>query len=133
METPEERSHFILFVRNQGISRRFYERVLRSLPSLDVPGMTEFELPGGAILGLMPERGIHRLLAPRLPDPASAAGVARSELYLLVADPEERHTRALAAGAQELSALALRDWGHEVAYSLDPDSHVLALARVPAG
>ncbi len=27
----------------------------------------------------------------------------------------------------------LRDWGQEAAYSLDPDGHVLAFARVPEG
>lgn len=28
-----------------------------------------------------------------------------------------------------LSPLSLRDWGHEVAYCLDPDRHVLAFAK----
>ena len=47
---------------------------------------------------------------------------------LLVERPADCHARALAAGARELSPLALRNWGHEVAYSLDPDGHVLAFA-----
>ena len=33
---------------------------------LDVPGMTEYELARGAVLGLMPEAGIRRLLGERL-------------------------------------------------------------------
>lgn len=130
MSDELRRAHFILFVRDQATSARFYERVLNRATSLDVPGMTEFELPGNAILGLMPEAGISRLLAPALPDPAAAHGTPRSELYLVVDDPAAFHRRALEAGARELSPLAPRDWGHEVAYSLDPDSHVLAFARL---
>ena len=93
------------------------------------PGMTEFALPGGSILGLMPESGIKRLLGSVLPDPATASGVPRSELYLVVQDPASYHKRALEAGALELSPLLPRDWGHDAAYCLDPDSHVLAFAK----
>ncbi len=38
-------------------------------------------------------------------------------------------TRAIAAGARELSPLAPRDWGDEAAYFADPDGNVLAVAR----
>jgi len=78
------------------------------------------------MLGLMPEAGIESLFAG-----ASAArrpGALKAELYLVVPDPEVWHARALAGGARELSPLALRDWGDRVAYSLDPDGHVLAFA-----
>ncbi len=126
---PPERAHFILFVRDQGASRRFWEAALAVTPSLDVPGMTELPLPGGAVLGLMPAAGIKRLLGATLPDPASADGVPRAEVYLVVADPAAAHARALAAGARELSPLVARDWGHEAAYALDPDGHVVAFAR----
>jgi predicted enzyme related to lactoylglutathione lyase len=122
-------AHFILYVADQDASARFYEQVLQLTPRLHVPGMTEFELPGGAVLGLMPQAGIQRLLGAALPDPAAAAGVPRTELYLVVDDAEAAHTRALAAGASELSAVAPRDWGHHAGYSLDPDGHVLAFAR----
>lgn len=122
------RSHFILYVADQPRSAAFYARVLEAEPRLDVPGMTEFVLPGGAILGLMPEAGIRRLLGGALPDPAAARGVPRAELYLIVVDPSRYHERALQAGAAELSAFAPRDWGDSVAYSLDPDGHVLAFA-----
>ena len=90
--------------------------------------MTEFPLTHGAVLGLMPQAGIRRLLGSKLPDPASAAGIPRSELYVMVDDPGAYHRRALAAGAVELSELAPRSWGHTVAYSIDPDGHVLAFA-----
>lgn len=127
-----ETAHFILYVADQERSARFYRAALARAPRLDVPGMTEFDLPGGAVLGLMPERGIVRLLGPALADPASASGVARSELYLLVSDAAACHARALSAGARELSPMRPRDWGHTVAYSLDPDGHVLAFASASA-
>lgn len=119
---------FILYVADQARSARFYAALLERAPRLDVPGMTEFELGGGAVLGLMPAAGIRRLLGPTLPDPAAAAGVPRAELYLLGPDPEAGHARALAAGARELSPVRPRDWGHRVGYALDPDGHVVASA-----
>jgi len=121
-------SLFILYVRDQRRSADFYRAALDTAPRLDVPGMTELALGGGAVLGLMPEAGIRRLLGDALPDPAAAAGVPRAELYLRVDDPGACHQRALAAGARELSPLARRDWGDRAAYCLDPDGHVLAFA-----
>ena len=123
------RTHFILYVAEQDRSRRFYETVLGLAPRLDVPGMTEFELPGEAILGLMPEAGIRALLGDVLPDPRGAAGVPRAELYLVVEDPAEAFARAVEAGAVPLGPLAPRNWGHDAAYVLDPDGHVVAFAR----
>ncbi|MDP2313785.1 MAG: VOC family protein [Pseudomonadota bacterium] len=120
------RAHFILYVQNQGASAAFYRVVLGAEPTLDVPGMTEFTLSDGVVLGLMPEAGIARLLADTFA-PARPGGF-RAELYLVVSDPAAFHARALATGARELSALAPRDWGADVAYVLDPDGYVLAFA-----
>ncbi len=125
-------AHFILYVADQKRAAAFYRAALGLEPQLDVPGMTEFGLPGGAVLGLMPERGIMKLLGPALADPSWASGAPRAELYLLVDDPAGAHQRAIGAGAVELSPPAPRDWGHTAAYSLDPDGHVLAFAR-PTG
>lgn len=125
-------SYFILYVAEQERSKAFYRAVLAFEPRLHVPGMTEFVLRSGAVLGLMPERGIRALLGPALPDPSAARGVPRAELYLLVEDPGACHARALRHGARELSALAPRAWGHAAAYSLDPDGHVIAFARAMA-
>lgn len=121
-------THFILYVENQDRSRCFYSQVLGIEPRLHVPGMTEFALPSGGVLGLMPESGIKALLGPALPDPSLAAGSPRAEVYMVVEDPQAQHSRALAAGAKELSPLLPRSWGHVAAYSLDPDNHVLAFA-----
>ena len=121
-------THFILYVTDQRRAESFYTAVLDLRPRLDVPGMTEYDLPGGGVLGLMPEAGIRRLLGPELADPASAAGVARAELYLHVADAASYHRRAVERGARELSPMLPRSWGHQVAYSQDPHGHVLAFA-----
>jgi uncharacterized protein len=120
-------AHFILYVRDQAASRDFYAKVLDRRPTLDVPGMTELELTGGAVLGLMPEAGITRLLGDAV-EPSRLRDPGRAELYLVVDDPAAHHARALACGARELSPLGARDWGHVVAYSLDADGYVLAFA-----
>ena len=123
------RCNFILYVRDQEHSTAFYAKVLDLAPTLHVPGMTEFTLTDGAILGLMPERGIKALLGAALNDPAAATGIPRCELYLTVDDPQAYHLRSLAAGGVELSPLLDRDWGDRAAYSRDPDGHVLAFAE----
>ncbi len=123
-----ERVHFILYVDDPVRAKAFYSAVLGAEPTLDVPGMTEFTLPGGAILGLMPGDGIRRLLEGRVV-PGGAGAPPRAELYLLMDRAADAHQRALQAGARVLSAMTPRDWGHDVAYCLDPEGHVLALAR----
>ncbi len=123
------KAHFILYVADQARAAAFYRAALGVEPTLDVPGMTEFALADGAVLGLMPEAGIRRLLGDALRDPALGRGLPRAELYLVVDDPAAYHARALAAGARELAPLAARDWGHDVAYGEDPDGHVIAFAR----
>jgi len=121
---------FILYVSHQPRARDFYAIALNTAPTIDTPGMTEFPLPGGGSLGLMPESGIHQLLKKGgLPDPSKADGIPRAEIYLRVADPAAAHARALSAGARELQKLTLMDWADEVAYCLDPFGHVLAFAR----
>jgi len=124
-------AEFILYVADQEAATAFWCDVLGQAPSLNVPGMTEFSLAEGAVLGLMPEEGIAALLGAALPDPAGARGVPRAEVYLVVDDPAAYHSRALTAGAVELSPLMERDWGDEVAYCIDADGHVLAFASRP--
>ncbi len=120
--------HTILYVADQKRSTQFYRSVLQLDPVLDVPGMTEFKLSEGHVLGLMPEKGIKRLLGERLPDPANASGIPRVELYLRVAEPEPMFGRALEHGATELSPILPRDWGGRAGYVMDCDGHVLAIA-----
>lgn len=120
---------FILYVADQKRSRDFYQHLLKQNPSLDEPGMTEFTLRDGGVLGLMPEKNIARILGDGVPSPASGGGIPRCEIYLRVDSPKLYLNRALAAGAKLLSQLGPRDWGDEVAYVADPDGHVIALAR----
>lgn len=119
---------FIFFVADQDRSTAFYSAVFGVSPRLNVPGMTEFSLPGGAALGLMPSAGIKRLLGDALPDPQAAAGTPRAELYLRVDDPSAFLRAAVEAGATELSPVQPRDWGDAAGYCLDLDGHVLAFA-----
>ena len=125
-------SYFILYVADQARSAKFYSQVFAAEPRLNVPGMTEFALPSGGVLGLMPQAGISALLGARVPDPTRTDGRPRAELYLLLDEPRTMHRRAVAAGAIEVSPMQRRDWGHYVAYSLDLDGHVLAFAGAAA-
>ena len=127
------KAHFILYVSDQARSAAFYKAVFGADPVLDVPGMTEFELLGGAVLGLMPESGIKRLLGDALPDPSRGAGIPRAELYLVVSDASGHLQRAIDQGAAPLSGMAQRNWGDVVGYCLDPDGHVLAFADASRG
>lgn len=77
----------------------------------------------------MPISGIRKLLGQAFPDPSLGSGISWAELYLCVDDAAAYHKPALAHGAIELSRLVKRDWGQVVAYSLDPDGHVLAVAE----
>ena len=123
-------THFILYVADQAAAAAFYRAVLGVKPQLDVPGMTEFPLPGGAVLGLMPEKGIAKLLGLDVPHAGAGDAQARAELYLVVPHPQAYIDRAIAAGARPLSPLQPRDWGHEAGYVLDDNHHVLGFARV---
>jgi uncharacterized protein len=126
--THVRRALFILYVRDQAASTAFYRAVLAAEPSLNVPGMTEFALTDSSTLGLMPQAGIVRLLGSNLPDPASAHGIPRAEVYVHVDHPQTFLDRALRAGATALSPCQPRNWGDTAGYCLDPDGHVLAFA-----
>lgn len=125
-------SHFILYVRDQDASAAFYEKLLDMRPSLHVPGMTEFVLGDHCILGLMPEKGIKRLLGESIRDPETTNGISRAELYLQVPNPNDFLSRAEELGARLLSPLQTRNWGDEAGYISDPDGHVIAFAAKSA-
>lgn len=114
----------ILYVADQRRAARFYATVLGLEPTLDVPGMTEFDL-GGVTLGLMPGGDMVDLV------PAIDLGSGqRCELYLRRRDVEHVLGRVPAAGGRVLAPLAPRSWGENVGYALDPDGHVLAVAAL---
>ncbi|MGE3681002.1 MAG: glyoxalase [Bdellovibrionales bacterium] len=103
--------NFIFYVRDQEASTHFYRRLLNQEPTLNVPGMSEFKLSENCTLGLMPEKGILRLLGEAIEDPAEASGVPRAEIYLSVSSPQEYMSRAEVIGARLLSPLIVRNWG----------------------
>jgi uncharacterized glyoxalase superfamily protein PhnB len=121
---------FILYISDQSKSRDFYKNVLQRQPSLDVDGMTEFQLSDNCKLGLMPEKGIVEILKDKTPNPESGNGIPRCELYLQVDNNiEEYFKRAIDSGAKEISGIQLRDWGDTVAYVADLDGHIIAFAK----
>lgn len=115
-------TELILYVADQRRAAGFYAAVLGSEPSLDVPGMTEFDL-GGATIGLMPAADMAELVPGVVPGTGQ-----RCELYLRRPDAAEVLDRVEPAGGTLLQRLAPRPWGETVAYALDPDGHVLAVA-----
>jgi predicted enzyme related to lactoylglutathione lyase len=119
----------ILYVADQTKSTEFYSKILSSSPVLNVPGMTEFMLNDLTKIGLMPEKGIERIICPVMPQPVKGSGIPRCELYIIVDDPAASLTNAISAGAIEISKAGMRDWGDVVAYCSDPDGNIIAFAK----
>ncbi len=122
----------ILYVNDQQASAHFYQGLLGREPVLDVPGMTEFMLTDDTKLGLMPSKGIARILGSTVPHPHEGDGVPRCELYLGTPEPGAMYDKALELGATAVSKAAPRNWGETVAYVADPDGHIVAFAQHPS-
>lgn len=120
---------FIIYVKDQEMSREFYEWLLNIKPVLNVPGMTEFKLSENVKLGLMPENGISKIIMDKLPHPNSGNGIPRCELYLKVNNPVEYIARGIECGGREISEFQDRDWGDSVGYISDLDGHIIAFAE----
>lgn len=120
----------ILYVADQKASCDFYQAVMRVKPTLDVPGMTEFQLEGGLVLGLMPTSGIKRLLGSDVFS-SSTNHDPKAELYIHVDDAQVYLDRAVINGATKVLEVEEQGWGDRVGYCLDPDHHVLAFAETP--
>lgn len=123
------KTHFILYVKDQQKSAEFYSKLLCAEPTLNVPGMTEFTLSENVVLGLMPAKGIEKLLEQKVKAASSADDEVNAELYLMVAGIEQYCDRAVMLGAKQLSEVKIRDWGHKAAYFLDHDNYVIAFAE----
>lgn len=120
---------FILYVSNQVRSTEFYEKLLGLTASLNVPGMTEFNLSETVKLGLMPESGISNIICPAMPHPKTANGIPRCELYLKVSNPADFIERAIQLDGKKISKLQERNWGDTVGYIADLDGHIIAFAK----
>ncbi|MDX5347321.1 MAG: hypothetical protein LPJ89_00440 [Hymenobacteraceae bacterium] len=121
---------FILYVADQQLSKQFYQKLFGAEPYMDVPGITQFDLPGGAArLGIMPEKGIAAILGNAVPHPSAGSGIPRAEVYLYVTDPDHYYLQFIEAGGTAVSAGEMRNWGEYVAYGADPDGHIWAFAK----
>lgn len=129
MKKSIEQVEFIFFVSDQEVSKKFYKKMLRKDPVLDVPGMTEFLLLPTTKLGLMPNTGIAKILDNKTLHPEMGNGIPRCELYLYVDDVELEFSNAINCGATLISLAELRDWGDKVCYFADPDGHIIAFAQ----
>ena len=119
----------ILYVNDQEISRSFYEKMFRRKPDLSVPGMTEFIVSENCKIGLMPNDGMSKILADKMPHPNSGSGIPRCELYLYVDNIQYEFDNAIKCGAKLISPIKERNWGDNVCYFSDPDGHILAFAE----
>ncbi|KXK40197.1 MAG: hypothetical protein J5I52_12580 [Saprospiraceae bacterium] len=119
----------ILYVNNQQASAEFYTKLFRQSPDLDVPGMTEFKLAENCKLGLMPNKGIAKILEDKTPHPDLGNGIPRCELYFYVKNIELEFDNAINIEAKLISAIKARDWGDKVCYFSDMDGHIIAFAE----
>lgn len=119
----------ILYVNDQEASSIFYERILRRKPNLNVPGMTEFILSENCKLGLMPNKGIAKVLGDKTPHPDTGNGIPRCELYLYVDNIQYEFDNAIKCGAKLISPITEMNWGDNACYFSDPDGHILAFAE----
>jgi len=122
-------SQFILYVSNQGESSKFYQKIFRKLPDLDVPGMTEFVISDYCKLGLMPNKNIEKILKDIMPNPETGIGIPRCELYFYVDNIQFEFENAIKSGAKLINSVSIRDWGDKVCYFADPDGHIIAFAE----
>ena len=119
----------ILYVNDQKASAAFYTKLFRQSPDLNVPGMTEFKLAKNCKLGLMPNKGIAKILLDKAPHPDQGNGIPRCELYFYVENIEIEFENAIKSGAKLISPIEARDWGDKVCYFADADGHIIAFAE----
>lgn len=118
----------ILYVEDLARAARFYDAAFGWPKSVDVPVYVEYQLNAGARLGLMPQGNTRHFLGDTLGALRPTDGCPRAEVYLRLDDLDRVIARLEGLGARCTSPRARRDWGDEVAYYLDPDGYVLAVA-----
>jgi len=123
------KTYFIIYVKNFDKSKIFYELLFNKKPIIDEPGMAEFELPGGAALGIMPDSSLEKLFGEDFKIEKNRKTLPQTELYFLVENALLLHNKAIQLGATEIRTFSKMDWGHKVAYSINHDGHILAFAE----
>ncbi len=118
----------ILAVQDLRASVNFYSQLLGWKPTIEAPVFVELTGPSDQKIGLY-ERESYAVNTGQLPDPPRAGQAGPTEIYFQCEDLEARIEQAQELGARELSPLADRPWGDEVAYFADPDENVIALSR----
>jgi uncharacterized glyoxalase superfamily protein PhnB len=119
----------ILYVNDQQASAEFYTKLFRQNPDLNVPGITEFNLAKNCKLGLMPNKGIAKILSGKTPHPEQGNGIPRCELYFIVDNIELEFENATKIGAKLVCEIKDQDWGDRVCYFADIDGHIIAFAE----
>lgn len=129
MDSSFSHALFILYVSDQEQSKKFYSNLLKTEPTLHVPGMTEFTLSDSCKLGLMPNKGIAKILGDHTPHPDLGNGIPRCEIYLTVENVQSFFDHAVSLQVKIIAKPADMDWGHRVFYMADEDGHIVAFAQ----
>ena len=123
------KTHTILYVEDQELSTTFYEKILGRKADLNVPGMSEFQISHDFTIGLMPNKGMAKILNDETPNPSEGTGIPRCELYFYVEDLALNYQYIKSLHVKIISPLELRDWGDCCFYFSDPDGHIIAFAE----
>ncbi|MBZ0137157.1 MAG: VOC family protein [Planctomycetes bacterium] len=119
----------ILYVADLAQAAAFYDAAFGFPKNVDVPQYVEYQINGGACLGLMPQGNTRHFLGDEIGRRTPSDDCPRGEVYLVVDDPVAAVERLIACGAVCTSPLAARDWGDRAAYFLDPNGYVIAVAE----
>ena len=120
----------ILAVEDLPRSVRCYHRAIGWQHRVDSPNYVQLQLPVSVGVGIYERHGFRRNTG-HVPSQIRASELAPTELYLYVDDHAAAVARLQRAGGRLLSP-ATRDWSDEVAYLIDLDGNVRALARAGA-
>lgn len=125
------KTHFIIYVEDLSKTKVFYQLLFNLTPIIDEPGMCEYELLDGTILGIMPNTSLEKLFGKSFEKQKNRKALPQTELYFVVDNALQFHNRAIQLGASEIREFSQMDWGDSVAYSINHDGHILAFAEKP--
>lgn len=94
--------------------------------NLNVPGMTEFKLAENCKLGLMPNKGIAKILSDKIPHSDKGNVIPRCELYFQAENLELECENTAKIGTKLINEIKDQDWGDKVCYFVDIDGHIIA-------
>lgn len=118
----------VLAVRDLPSSVAFYEAALGWRRVVDAPSYVELAGEDGAGLGLYEATGYARNLGTSVAV-LGEGPCGPTEIYVRVEDARALDARLETAGARRVSGRRMRDWGEEVAYFVDLDRNVIAVAQ----